>query len=51
MHPSPAFKVLVVGGSVGGLATAHELRAAGADIAAIDRSEDPPGSLRLSRSV
>ncbi|MER6440240.1 hypothetical protein ABT275_28265 [Streptomyces sp. NPDC001185] len=47
MHPSPALKVLVVGG----LATAHELRAAGADIAAYDRSEDLPGSLKLSRSV
>ncbi|MFJ4930286.1 NAD(P)-binding protein [Streptomyces sp. NPDC088736] len=51
MHASPAFKALVIGGSVGGLATAHELRAAGADIAVYERSEDLCGSLKLSRSV
>ncbi|MGV9703870.1 FAD binding domain-containing protein [Streptomyces sp. NPDC003483] len=38
MHPSPAFKALVIGGSVGGLATAHELRASGADVAVYERS-------------
>ncbi|MFT9480683.1 FAD-dependent oxidoreductase [Streptomyces sp. Mo3] len=33
-----AFTALVIGGSVGGLAAAHELRAVGAEVAVYERS-------------
>ncbi|MFD8378135.1 FAD-dependent monooxygenase [Streptomyces sp. NPDC059679] len=38
MQSRKAFKALVVGGSVGGLAAAHEMRAAGAEVAVYERS-------------
>lgn len=38
MCPSHAFKALVVGGSVGGLAAALELRVIDADVAVYERS-------------
>ncbi|REE66136.1 2-polyprenyl-6-methoxyphenol hydroxylase-like FAD-dependent oxidoreductase [Streptomyces sp. 3212.3] len=38
MQPSKAVKVVVVGGSVGGLAAAHELSAVGAEAAVYERS-------------
>ncbi|MFJ9680545.1 FAD-dependent monooxygenase [Streptomyces sp. NPDC101194] len=38
MQPSKAVKVLIVGGSVGGLAAAHEMRAVGAEAAVYERS-------------
>ena len=37
---APPFAALVIGGSVGGLAAAHELRAIGADITVFERSVD-----------
>ncbi|MBL1114394.1 FAD-dependent monooxygenase [Streptomyces sp. 110] len=38
MRPRSAFKALIVGGSVGGLAAAHEMRAVGVDAAVYERS-------------
>ncbi|WFR74239.1 FAD-dependent monooxygenase [Prescottella defluvii] len=38
MQPSKAFRAVIVGGSVGGLAAAHELRGVGAEIAVYERS-------------
>ncbi|MGJ6965665.1 hypothetical protein ACSDR0_27535 [Streptosporangium sp. G11] len=43
MRERDAFRALTVGGSVGGVAAAHELRAVGADIAVYERS---PGHMR-----
>ncbi|MCX4785021.1 FAD-dependent monooxygenase [Streptomyces sp. NBC_01221] len=38
MGKSDAFKALIIGGSVGGLAAAHELRSIGAEVAVYERS-------------
>ncbi|WP_413754264.1 FAD-dependent monooxygenase [Streptomyces sp. R-74717] len=38
MREKTAFKALVIGGSVGGLAAAHELRSIGAEVAVYERS-------------
>ncbi|MFB7498484.1 FAD-dependent monooxygenase [Streptomyces sp. NPDC056161] len=38
MGTGNTFRTLIIGGSVGGLAAAHELRAAGADVAVYERS-------------
>ncbi|MDX6328608.1 MAG: hypothetical protein QOI83_991 [Streptomycetaceae bacterium] len=38
MREGNAFKALVIGGSVGGLAAAHELRSVGAEVAVYERS-------------
>ncbi|MFJ2269815.1 FAD-dependent monooxygenase [Streptomyces sp. NPDC087849] len=38
MHPRNTFKALIVGGSLGGMAAAHELRAVGAETAVYERS-------------
>jgi 2-polyprenyl-6-methoxyphenol hydroxylase-like FAD-dependent oxidoreductase len=40
MHDGHPFRALVVGGSVGGLAVAHELRSIGAEVAVYERSAD-----------
>src|ERR1700688_1258037 len=40
MHDGHPFSALVVGGSVGGLAVAHELRSIGAEVAVYERSAD-----------
>ena len=37
---APPFTALVIGGSVGGLAAAHELRSIGADVTVFERSVD-----------
>ncbi|MER6609576.1 FAD-dependent monooxygenase [Streptomyces sp. NPDC000927] len=38
MQPSKAVRIVIVGGSVGGLAAAHEMRAVGAEAAVYERS-------------
>ncbi len=40
MHDGHPFRALVVGGSVGGLAVAHELQSIGAAVAVYERSAD-----------
>ncbi|MFF3906431.1 NAD(P)-binding protein [Streptomyces sp. NPDC001848] len=49
MQPRNAFETLVIGGSVGGLAAAHEMRAVGAEVAVYERSAGRMEARRAGR--